>query len=124
MEKNKIIIVSTPSSKESEFSKEFKKYFKNIEIKEIKLDEIINGYNADIIEIDSMSCRDKVGYKTCGDCEYFGELSEQQSESLNGKKFGCKTSFIEAKYGNKNTPACAEFKKKRVDATLKIAGTN
>ena len=32
----------------------------------------------------------------CGDCIFFGEE-------------GCNTSYIEAKYGGKNTPACSDF---------------
>ena len=111
MEKSRILMVGTPSGKTSIFYDNFKS-ISNYEIKNIELDGIINGYNADFIEIDSITCRNKVEYKTCVDCENFGELSDEQSESLNGKKFGCKTSFIEAKYGNKNTPACSEFKKK------------
>ena len=35
----------------------------------------------------------------CGDCSFFGDK-------------GCTTSYIEAKYGNKNTPACSEFSPK------------
>lgn len=140
MEKNKIIMVSTPSSRRHLYYDFVRKHFPQIEIVDKKIEEKINGNkisfiaydeieclnnkNINIIDIDSIFCRDKVKYKTCGDCEDFGELSEQQSESLNGKKFGCKTSFIEAKHGNKNAHACAEFKQKRVDATLKIAGTN
>ena len=36
----------------------------------------------------------------CGDCTFFGEE-------------GCITSYIEAKYGNKCTPACSEFSPKK-----------
>lgn len=32
----------------------------------------------------------------CGDCSFFGDK-------------GCTTSYLEAKHGNKNTPACSEF---------------
>ena len=32
----------------------------------------------------------------CGDCTFFSEK-------------GCTTSHIEAKFGNKNTPACSDF---------------
>ena len=32
----------------------------------------------------------------CGDCTFFSEK-------------GCNTSYIEAKYGGKNTPACSDF---------------
>lgn len=32
----------------------------------------------------------------CGDCSFFGDK-------------GCTTSYLEAKHGNKNTPACNEF---------------
>ena len=35
----------------------------------------------------------------CGDCSFFGDK-------------GCTTSYIEAKYGDKNTPACNEFSPK------------
>ena len=35
----------------------------------------------------------------CGDCTFFGDK-------------GCTTSYLEAKYGNKNTPACSEFSPK------------
>lgn len=35
--------------------------------------------------------------RTCGECEDFGPD-------------GCKSSYIEAKYGNGNTPACEDFK--------------
>lgn len=37
--------------------------------------------------------------RTCADCEDFGTN-------------GCKSSYIEAKYGNKNTPACSDIKLK------------
>lgn len=37
--------------------------------------------------------------RTCADCEDFGAN-------------GCKSSYIEAKYGNKNTPACSDIKLK------------
>ena len=37
--------------------------------------------------------------KTCADCEDFGTN-------------GCKSSYIEAKHGNKNTPACNDIKLK------------
>lgn len=112
MENSKIVMVGTPSGRRNIIYDILKKYYKSIEYIYIDLDNKINGYSADLIEIDSITCRNKIDYKICGDCEDFGELSEQQSESLNGKKFGCKTSFIEAKYGNKNTPACSEFKKR------------
>lgn len=36
----------------------------------------------------------------CGDCTFFGEE-------------GCTTSYVEAKYGGKNTPACSEFSLKK-----------
>ena len=32
----------------------------------------------------------------CGECSFFGDK-------------GCTTSYLEAKYGSKNTPACSEF---------------
>lgn len=32
----------------------------------------------------------------CGECSFFGDK-------------GCTTSYLEAKHGNKNTPACSEF---------------
>jgi hypothetical protein len=35
----------------------------------------------------------------CGDCSFFGDK-------------GCTTSYLEAKHGNKNTPACNEFSPK------------
>lgn len=35
----------------------------------------------------------------CGDCSFFGDK-------------GCTTSYLEAKYGDKNTPACNEFSPK------------
>ena len=35
----------------------------------------------------------------CGDCSFFGDK-------------GCNTSYLEAKHGNKNTPACNEFSPK------------
>lgn len=35
----------------------------------------------------------------CGECSFFGDK-------------GCTTSYIEAKHGNKNTPACSEFSPK------------
>lgn len=35
----------------------------------------------------------------CGDCTFFGDK-------------GCTTSYLEAKHGNKNTPACSEFSPK------------
>lgn len=35
--------------------------------------------------------------RTCGECEDFGPD-------------GCKSSYIEAKYGSRNTPACEDFK--------------
>lgn len=35
----------------------------------------------------------------CGDCSFFGDK-------------GCTTSYLEAKHGNKNTPACSEFSPK------------
>lgn len=128
MEKNKIIMISTPYSIESEYVKQIKIFFKDLEIEELKLEGNLRGYSPSFIVIDDILYNDTFKPldfpKVCGDCEDFGELSEQQSESLNGKKFGCRTSFIEAKYGNKNTPACSEFKKREDDATLKVAGTN
>lgn len=36
----------------------------------------------------------------CGDCTFFSEK-------------GCTTSYVEAKYGCKNTPACSEFSPKK-----------
>lgn len=36
---------------------------------------------------------------TCGDCQDFDDQ-------------GCKTSYLEAKYGSAGTPACNEFKSK------------
>lgn len=62
----KIIVISTPYSKEGKFMEEIRKYFKNIstdEIKVIELDGKINGYNADIIEIDSISCNSRINSK-------------------------------------------------------------
>lgn len=35
----------------------------------------------------------------CGECSFFGDK-------------GCTTSYLEAKHGNKNTPACSEFNPK------------
>ena len=66
MEKGRIIIISTPYSGESKFMEEIKKYFKSIsinEIKDIKLDGKINGYNADIIEIDNITCNSSINFK-------------------------------------------------------------
>ena len=124
----KLIIISTPYSRESKYVKQIKKIFKDLEVNEIKLDGKINGYRPSFVVIDDMLYNDNfkpLDYpKICGDCKDFGELSYEQMCVLKGKRFGCTTSFIEAKYGNKNTPACSEFKQKRDDATLKIADTN
>lgn len=149
MEKNKIIMVSTPSSRRNLYYDFFRKHFPQIEIVDKKIEEKINGNkisfiaydeieclnnkNINIIEIDSIVCNDKVKpldyYKVCRDCKNFGELylgklSYEQMYKLKGKRFGCIISSIEAKHVNKNTPACLEFKKREDDATLKIAGTN
>lgn len=145
MEKNKILMVSTPSSRRHLYYDFVRKHFPQIEIVDKKIEEKINGNkisfiaydeieclnnkNINIIEIDSISCRDKVEYKTCGDCKNFGELylgklSYEQMYKLKGKRFGCIISSIEAKHINKNTPACLEFKQREDDATLKVADTN
>ncbi len=39
----------------------------------------------------------------CGDCTFFGDK-------------GCTTSYLEAKWGSKNTPACSEFQPKILGA--------
>ena len=76
----KLIVIPIPYSRKNKFMEEVRKYVNNIsidDIKVIKLDGKISGYNGDIIEIDSIACNSNVSYK-----------------------------------------------KKRDDATLKIAGTN
>lgn len=77
MENSRIVIVGTPSGRTNIIYDILKEYYKSIEYIYIDLDDKINGYNADIIEIDSITC----------------------NSSVNSKQ-------------------------KRVDATLKIAGTN
>ena len=43
----------------------------------------------------------------CGDCTFFSEK-------------GCITSHIEAKFGNKNTPACSEFSPKKEELSFPL----
>lgn len=77
MEKSRIIIVGTPSSKTNIIYDILKEYFKSIEYIYFDLDNKINGIKPNFIEIDSITCN-----------------------------------------------SCINCKKKRYDATLKIAGTN
>ena len=76
MEKNKIIMVSTPSSRRHLYYDFVRKHFPQIEIVDKKIEEKINGNkisfiaydeieclnnkNINIIEIDSIVCNDKV----------------------------------------------------------------
>ena len=128
MEKSRIVIIVTPSGITNIIYDNFKKYFKNIEIVKVDLDNKINGTKPSLIYMDDMSYNDTINTlgksKVCGDCKDFGELSYGQMCDLKGKRFGCTTSFLEEKHGNKNTPACSEFKKREDDATLKVADTN
>lgn len=64
-------------------------------------DEFRTQYMLQPLQIDKTFKNTKRDYKKqrCGDCSFFGDK-------------GCTTSYLEAKYGDKNTPACNEFSPK------------
>lgn len=64
-------------------------------------DEFKTQYMLQPLQVDEIFKNTKREYRKqrCGECSFFGDK-------------GCTTSYLEAKYGNKNTPACSEFSPK------------
>lgn len=69
--------------------------------KEYRPDEFRNQYMLQPLQIGKTfkNTKRENRKERCGDCTFFGDK-------------GCTTSHIEAKWGNRNTPACSEFSPK------------
>ena len=76
--------------------------YKNNFFKPIKKDEFYHQYQQIFLAEMPSNCKDakrKDRIECCGDCTFFGDK-------------GCTTSYLEAKWGSRNTPACSEFSPK------------
>lgn len=81
------------------YQKEMLNFFKNSE--NISEDEFRTQYMIQPFKIGKTfrNTKREDRKQRCGDCSFFGDK-------------GCTTSYLEAKHGNKNTPACNEFNPK------------
>ena len=94
-----ISICSTPLSGSQGFLNSYKNYRKS----DVSEKEWKHQYQQEFLGVEETSnfkdTKRKDRIQKCGDCTFFGDK-------------GCTTSYIEAKWGTRNTPACSEFSPK------------
>lgn len=80
------------------YQKKILKFIENKKSDTSLEDEFKTQYMLQPLQVGKIFKNTKREYRKqrCGECSFFGDK-------------GCTTSYLEAKYGNKNTPACSEF---------------